>query len=318
MSAPTPPQFATIGSSAGIGGIDMVVSSQDGDSVVNGTADPGSTVSLSFSSQLLAPGIAVVDGSGNWSYALSAADIIAIGQGTDKVITAIATADGTPSASTSSASFSLDTLAPFVAIDTVGGGDSVVSSQPGDDLVTGAELPSNPADDPASIITLKFDATVLDSATIDVNNGTWTYLLTGPNLNTIGQGPGKTITAIATDAAGNTSSVPATLSVDTTPPAAPTISTILPDSGTVGDHITNATALTVDGTAEANATVTVFDGAGQLGRTQPPTAPAHGASSPARWCRAAKDSPPREPTPPAIPAPPLPPSWKPSTPRHQP
>ena len=37
------------------------------------------------------------------------------------------------------------------------------------------------------------------------------------------------------------------------------------DSGTVGDGITNDTTLTLTGTAEANNTVNVFDGATQLG-----------------------------------------------------
>src|SRR5262249_39421596 len=43
---------------------------------------------------------------------------------------------------------------------------------------------------------------------------------------------------------------------DTTPPVAPAITAISTDSGTVGDHITNDTTLTISGTTEANATVT--------------------------------------------------------------
>jgi Bacterial Ig-like domain len=47
-----------------------------------------------------------------------------------------------------------------------------------------------------------------------------------------------------------------------------------PDSGTVGDGITNATVLTLAGTAEAGSTVKVFDGGSQFGTA---TANASGA-----------------------------------------
>ena len=61
-----------------------------------------------------------------------------------------------------------------------------------------------------------------------------------------------------------------TLAVGTTPPpppvvAAPVISAITPDSASVGDGITNANALTLSGTAQANATVKVYDGLTLLG-----------------------------------------------------
>ena len=75
------------------------------------------------------------------------------------------------------------------------------------------------------------------------------------------------LTATATDAAGNTGAASAALSVtiDTTAPVAPTIASFSTDSGTVGDGITNDNTLTLTGTAEANATVKVFDGATLLG-----------------------------------------------------
>ena len=48
-------------------------------------------------------------------------------------------------------------------------------------------------------------------------------------------------------------------------PAAPTIASFSPDSGVVGDGITNATTLTLAGTATASSTVNVYDGATLLG-----------------------------------------------------
>jgi large repetitive protein len=192
-----------------LGGADNVVSSLPGDSVVTGTAEIGSTVALVFGGTPL--GSATVDMSGNWAYALTGLDITAIGQGTAKTITATATAAGVPSGPTTSAIFALDTLAPFTTINPLGGADTVVSSQPGDALVTGTT-------EIGSTVALAFGATPLGSATID-GSGNWSYTLTGPNLNAIGQGAGKTITATGSDAAGNPSSVPsASFNVDSLAP----------------------------------------------------------------------------------------------------
>ena len=55
------------------------------------------------------------------------------------------------------------------------------------------------------------------------------------------------------------------VTIDTTAPVAPIIASFSTDSGTVGDGITNDNTLTLTGTAEANSTVKVFDGATLLG-----------------------------------------------------
>jgi len=55
------------------------------------------------------------------------------------------------------------------------------------------------------------------------------------------------------------------MTVDTAAPTAPAITSFSPDSSTVGDGITNATVLTLTGTAEANSTVNVSTK--QLGTT---------------------------------------------------
>ena len=74
-------------------------------------------------------------------------------------------------------------------------------------------------------------------------------------------------TATATDAAGNVSATSAVLpiTVDTSAPLAPSITSFSTDSGAVGDGITNDNTLTLTGTAEANSTVKVYDGATLLG-----------------------------------------------------
>ena len=74
-------------------------------------------------------------------------------------------------------------------------------------------------------------------------------------------------TATDTDVAATTSAASAALSVtvDTTAPVAPSIASFSTDSGIVGDNITNDNTLTLTGTAEANSTVKVYDGATLLG-----------------------------------------------------
>src|SRR5205807_225883 len=77
------------------------------------------------------------------------------------------------------------------------------------------------------------------------------------------------VTATATDAAGNVSPTgPAlALTIDTTPPAAPPAPGLLvtDDSGAVGDGITNVSRPHIKGTAEAGSTVRLFLGGTLVG-----------------------------------------------------
>src|SRR5260221_4168386 len=106
-----------------------------------------------------------------------------------------------------------------------------------------------------------FDGVTLLASVSADGTGAWPYTTAA-----LANGA-HSLTATATDAAGNTGTASAALSVtvDTTAPVAPSIASFSPDSATVGDGITNANILTLTGTAEANATVKVFDGATLLG-----------------------------------------------------
>jgi hypothetical protein len=80
-----------------------------------------------------------------------------------------------------------------------------------------------------------------------------------------------------TDTIGGTTSpasAPLSVTVDTVAPAQPVIASFTTDSGTVGDHITNDSTLTLTGTGETNSTVTVYDGTKPLG-----TAAANGSGA---------------------------------------
>ena len=106
-----------------------------------------------------------------------------------------------------------------------------------------------------------FDGATLLGSAVANGSGAWSYTTAA-----LANGA-HSLTATATDAAGNTGAASAALAVtiDTTAPVAPTIASFSTDSGAVGDGITNDSTLTLTGTAEANATVKVFDGATLLG-----------------------------------------------------
>jgi hypothetical protein len=120
-----------------------------------------------------------------------------------------------------------------------------------------------------STVTVFDDASQIGTATTS-GSGTWNYT-TGALSNAT-----HIFTAQAMDAAGNTSTASAALSVtvDTVAPSAPTIAGFSPDSGTVGDGITDAAVLTLTGISEANSAVNLFDGPTLLG-----TATANGSGA---------------------------------------
>src|ERR1019366_5234277 len=103
-------------------------------------------------------------------------------------------------------------------------------------------------------------ATLLGSASAN-GSGAWSFT-TGTLASAT-----HSFTATAADAAGNTGVASSALSVtiDTTAPVAPSIASFSTDSGIVGDNITNDNTLTLTGTAEANSTIKVYDGATLLG-----------------------------------------------------
>ena len=75
-------------------------------------------------------------------------------------------------------------------------------------------------------------------------------------------------TTTATDPAGNTSqpSAPLVITVDTLPPAQPTLVSVSQDTGpSATDKVTSDTTLTLTGRAEAGSTVTVYDGTTVVG-----------------------------------------------------
>src|SRR5205807_2298540 len=107
-----------------------------------------------------------------------------------------------------------------------------------------------------------YDGATLLGSVAAGGSGAWSYGTTG----TLANGADRN-SAADTEAAGNGSAASAALAVtvDSVAPAVPSIAAFSPDTGVVGDGITSATTLTLSGSAEANSTVKVYDGAALLG-----------------------------------------------------
>ena len=212
-----------------------------------GTAEPGATVTISSNGVAVGSGIAT---GGNYSITLATA--LADG---GRSITAQAT-DPAGNAGATSAALS-------VTIDT----QSAAPSAP----VLDASVDSGVLADNRTKYTLPtFDGTGEDGATVTIYSkgtavgsgvvaaGVYHVTITTP----LAPDGVYAITARATDVAGNTSAVsaPLSLTIDTTPPAAPSVPVLDPstDSGVRGDSVTRFTNPKCTGTAEAGATVTIL------------------------------------------------------------
>ena len=130
----------------------------------------------------------------------------------------------------------------------------------GDDITNDNTLTLTGTAEANATVKVYDGATLLGSATAD-GSGNWSYTTAA-----LANGA-HSLTATATDVAGNTSAASTALGVtiDTVAPVVPTIVSFSPDTDIVGDHTTTEHTLTLTGTAEANSTVTVFDASTLLG-----------------------------------------------------
>ncbi|MFI8127145.1 Ig-like domain-containing protein, partial [Acinetobacter sp. ABJ-A23_2] len=185
---------------------------------VTGTAEAGSTVTVSFPDGTTATVVAGPDG--KWT-------VPNPGDLTDgQTVTATATDPAGNTSLPGSGTVSADITAPVVALD---------------DVLTNDSTPalSGTVNDPTATVVVTVDGT--DYPAVNNGNGTWT--LADNTLSVLTDGP-HTVTVTATDPAGNVGTTGAVVTIDTTAPNAPVLDPI------------NATD-PVTGTAEAGSTVTV-------------------------------------------------------------
>ena len=195
-------------------------------------------------------GTATVSG-GHWNFTTGA-----LGDGTHS-FTARATDSAGNTITTVAVSATIDTsvAAPALIATFL---DSGIGHTDGITNATKATL-SGTAEHGAAVVV--YDGTApLATVTADPVTGAWSYVATGLTNGA------HSFTAVATDIAGNLSarSAASNMTVDTIAPAAPVLVAAFLDSGLSGDHITNANAAILSGTAERGATVVVYDGTAPL------------------------------------------------------
>ncbi|MBT1827525.1 BapA prefix-like domain-containing protein [Enterobacter bugandensis] len=244
------------------GSLDLNETTNDSTPTLSGTAEANATVTIRVDGVDI--GTTVADGLGAWSFTPDTP--IAEGQHT---LTAVATdAAGNISDVSNSWGIIIDSVAPDAPVIT-----QVVDDVPerlgalnSGDSTNDTTPTLNGTAEPGSIVTIRQDGVDLTTIVID-SSGTWTYTPTTPLVNGT-----YTFTAVTTDGAGNTSQPSGgfTLTVDTTPPAAATIATVTDDVGGVNGPLTSGdttddTQPLLQGTAPADAVITVYDGTTLLG-----------------------------------------------------
>jgi hypothetical protein len=221
---------------------------------IDGTAEPGSAVTLYDSNSTTVLGTGTADlTTGAFSITTSA-----LAGGTHNITAKATDAWGNTSTPSAVLAVTEDTTAPVpptgLSLDATTDSGTI-----GDRITSFAQVKIDGTAERGSSVKL-YDTngtTVLGTGTADLTTGAFsitTSVLTEGTHN---------IAAKATDAAGNTSTPSAVLAVteDTTAPVPPTGLSLdaTTDSGTIGDGFTNFTQVKIDGTAERGSTVTLYD-----------------------------------------------------------
>lgn len=247
-------------------------STNDGTPIISGKAEAGTTVTLYDGGVMI--GTAIVGSDGRWGFTPGTA----LTDGTHHLTTTVTDAAGNVSAPSSDFVLVVDTQAPapvalFIATDNT---NPVVGTIVSGEVTNDSTPVLSGQAEPGSVIII-YDKGVELVRTVADANGNWGIELTTP-LSDGSHG----LTAVAVDAAGNTSQPTAELvfSVDTAAPLAAINITVTDDVGPVTGKLTSGgttddTTPAFAGRAEANATISIYDGSVLLGQAT--------ADSTGRW-----------------------------------
>lgn len=235
----------------------------DSTPTISGTGEPGSLVTLYDGSLLMT--VILIDKSGTWSYTVPADKALSDRDHHFKVTATDAA--GNVVTSQTIVTVTVDTQAPGAP--TISTATDDVGNAPVD-LPSGSRSNDNlpllkGTGTVGSTITIYDGATPIGTATV-ITGGSWSFQVSQP----LSEGP-HNLSAIATDTAGNVSNAGNfTLTIDTTPPAAPVITSaeglIGSDTKTLSNGgSTKSTEPKLSGTGEAGATITIFDNNGPIG-----------------------------------------------------
>lgn len=247
----------------GTGSLDTGQITNDSRPTLNGTGEAGATITLYDKG--VAIGTTTVSGSGYWSYTPTDG----LGEG-EHIFTARATdAAGNQGDPSNSFRIIVDTLIPsapsiVTVTDDVGTPQSLTSGQ-----LTNDNTPTlTGVTEADSVVTIRDNGAVIGTTTSD-ENGNWSFT-PAPALS---EG-NHSFTATVTDGAGNISpaSPPFVLVVDTLPPAAPGITSVIDDqpgnTSLTNGQLTNDAQPTLNGKGEIGASITIRDKGVDIGTTQ--------------------------------------------------
>lgn len=245
--APTVPLITSIVDDVpnNTGAIGNGQSTNDTQPMLNGTAEANSAVSIFDNGALVATVNA--NASGNWSWTPTAA----LGQGSHAYRVSAADAAGNVSAASQSTTIIVDTIAP-------GAPGNLVINAIGNRVTGTAEA--------GSTVTITSDTGVALGTAIADGTGSFTATLTPAQTN------GQPLLAFAQDKAGNTGIAAGFTAPDTRVPEAPIITNVVDDVGIytgaiANGQVTNDAQPTLNGTAQAGATVSIYNNGALLGTT---------------------------------------------------
>jgi hypothetical protein len=249
-AAPSTPAM-TAGTDSGSAG-DAITSNVT--PVFTGTAEANATVKLYDTNGTTLLGSTTADGSGNWSITSAT-----LGEGGHTLTAKQTDAAGNVSAASGGLAVVIDTSAAAPATPVLASASD--SGTPGD-RVTNVATPTitGTAEANATVKLYDSNGTTLLGTTTANGSGAWSIV-----SSTLADGA-HTLTVKQTDKAGNVSAASAalTLSIDTVAPTAPSAPLLAAasDTGTIGDGVTEVATPVVTGTADANATVRLYDSNG--------------------------------------------------------
>jgi len=245
----------------------------DSTPTISGTAEPGSTVTLSLNGTAIAP-TAVANAAGSWSITTAP-----LADDTYAITARVSNAIGNTSVDSGPYVITIDTAPPTAPVITaVVDNVAPITGNVANGGRTNDTTPTiSGTAEPGSTVTVRFSGVAIAPKAVADGAGRWSVTAPARAAGTYA------ISAVATDAVGNTGVASAAhwITIDITPPAAPAITAVVDNVAPITGNVfsggrTNDTTPTISGTAEPGSTVTVF----LNGTAIAPTALTNGAG---RW-----------------------------------
>jgi hypothetical protein len=183
-----------------LGGADKVISGQTGDNVITGTAQANNgVVTIKAGDNTLGTATAT---NGTWSYVLTPENLVTIGQGGNKEITAeqTRTVSNTDYKGTATAQFSVDTQAPStLTINDVSGNNAINAAEKS--AANGVAITGTAE----AGVKVELTFAGVTKSVVANGEGVWSYPLTNADYKAFDKVQSPSISAVAIDAAGNKS-----------------------------------------------------------------------------------------------------------------